>query len=206
MSEADHRPLHEADVDPDPIRQFGVWFDEASAAGLYQPEAMTLATVGPDGRPSARMVLLRGCGERGLTFFTNYDSRKARDLAAHPWAALVLFWAELHRQVRVEGRVELASPEESDTYFAGRARGSQLSAWASPQSEVVADRGVLERRVEELARQYEGRPVPRPQRWGGYRVVPDSIEFWQGRENRLHDRLCYRRDPDGGWLIVRLAP
>jgi pyridoxamine 5'-phosphate oxidase len=206
MSEADHRPLNEADIDPDPIRHFATWFEEAAAAGLYQPEAMTLATVSPEGRPSARMVLLRGFDGRGFTFFTNYDSRKARDLAARPWAALVLFWAELHRQVRVDGRVELTSAEESDAYFTGRARGSQLSAWASPQSEVLEGRGVLERRVEELARQYEGRPVPRPPRWGGYRVVPDSIEFWQGRENRLHDRLCFRRRADGGWGIVRLAP
>jgi pyridoxamine 5'-phosphate oxidase len=206
MSEADHRTLSEADADPDPIRQFATWFEEAAGAGLYQPEAMTLATVGPDGRPSARMVLLRGFDGRGFSFFTNYDSRKARDLAARPWAALVLFWAELHRQVRIEGRVEPVSAEESNAYFAGRARGSQLSAWASPQSEVLEGRGVLERRVEELARQYEGRPVPRPPRWGGYRVVPDSVEFWQGRENRLHDRLCYRRRADGGWAVVRLAP
>ena len=206
MSEADDRTLSEADVDADPLRQFGAWFREAGAAGLYQPEAMTLATVGPDGRASARVVLLRGFDERGFTFFTNYDSRKARDLAVRPWAALVLFWAELHRQVRIEGRVELISPEESDAYFAGRPRGSQLSAWASPQSEVVAGRGVLERRVEELARQYEGRPVPRPPRWGGCRVVPDAIEFWQGRANRLHDRLCFRRGADGSWQMVRLAP
>ena len=206
MSEADHRTLSEADVDPDPIRQFATWFEEAAAAGLYQPEAMTLATVTPEGRPSARLVLLRGFDGRGFSFFTNYDSRKGRDLAARPWAALVLFWAELHRQVRIEGRVELVSAEESDAYFAGRARGSQLSAWASPQSEVLEGRGVLERRVADLARQYEGRPVPRPPRWGGYRVVPDSIEFWQGRENRLHDRLCFRRRADGGWAIVRLAP
>jgi pyridoxamine 5'-phosphate oxidase len=206
MSEADHRTLSEADVDPDPIRQFATWFEEAAAAGLYQPEAMTLATVGPEGRPSARMVLLRGFDGRGFSFFTNYDSRKARDLAARPWAALVLFWAELHRQVRIEGRVEPVSAEESDAYFAGRARGSQLSAWASPQSEVLEGRGVLERRVAELARQYEGRPVPRPPRWGGYRVVPECIEFWQGHENRLHDRLSFRRRADGGWAVVRLAP
>jgi pyridoxamine 5'-phosphate oxidase len=206
MSEADHRTLSERDVDPDPRRQFAAWFREAEAAGLYQPEAMTLATVGPDGRPSARVVLFRGLDERGFTFFTNHDSRKGRDLAARPRAALVFFWAELHRQVRVEGAVEPVSAEESDAYFAGRPRGSQLSAWASPQSEVVADRGVLERRVEELARQYEGRPVPRPPNWGGLRVVPDAVEFWQGRANRLHDRLCFRRRPDGTWHLVRLAP
>jgi pyridoxamine 5'-phosphate oxidase len=206
MSEADHRPLNEADVDPDPIRQFATWFDEAAAAGLYQPEAMTLATVSPDGQPSARVVLLRGFDGRGFTFFTNYDSRKALDLAVNPRAALVLFWAELHRQVRIEGGVALVSPEESDAYFRTRPRGSQLSAWASPQSAVVDDRGVLERQVEDVTRRYEGKPVPRPPRWGGYRVVPDTIEFWQGRENRLHDRLCYRRRADGTWQIVRLAP
>jgi pyridoxamine 5'-phosphate oxidase len=206
MAEADERTLSEADVDPDPFRQFAAWFREAAAAGLYQPEAMTLATVGPDGRPSARVVLLRTFDERGFTFFTNYDSRKAHDLAARPRAALVFFWAELHRQVRVEGVAELVSAEESDAYFAGRPRGSQLSAWASPQSEVVAGRDILERRVEELARQYEGRPVPRPPRWGGCRVVPDAMEFWQGRANRLHDRLSFRRRPAGTWHMVRLAP
>lgn len=206
MSGAAFRPLDEADVDPDPFRQFRAWFAEAEAARLYQPDAMTLATATADGRPSARQVLLRGADERGFPFFTNYDSRKAAELAANPRAALLLFWAELHRQVRVEGRVEVVSAEESDAYFGTRPRGSQLSAWASPQSEVIAGRAVLEQTVAEIARRFEGGPVPRPPRWGGYRVVPDVVEFWQGRENRLHDRLCYRRRPEGGWHVVRLAP
>jgi pyridoxamine 5'-phosphate oxidase len=205
MSGPAFRPFDETNADPDPFRQFHAWFAEAEAAGLYQPDAMTLATATPEGRPSARLVLLRGIDQRGFTFFTNYDSRKARELATNPWAALVLFWATLHRQVRVEGRVEVVSAAESDAYFQTRPRGSQLGAWASPQSEVIDGRGGLEQRVEELTRRFEGQPVPRPPRWGGYRVVPDTIEFWQGRENRLHDRLCYRRRPDG-WEIVRLAP
>jgi pyridoxamine 5'-phosphate oxidase len=206
MSGAAFRPLNEADVDPDPFRQFRAWFAEAEATRLYQPDAMTLATATADGRPSARQVLLRGTDERGFTFFTNYDSRKAAELAANPRAALLLFWAELHRQVRVEGRVEAVSAEESEAYFATRPRGSQLGAWASPQSEVIAGREVLDRAMQEVTRRFEGRPVPRPPHWGGYRVVPETIEFWQGRENRLHDRLCYRRRPEGGWEVVRLAP
>jgi pyridoxamine 5'-phosphate oxidase len=206
MAGAALRPLHENDIDPDPFRQFHVWFAEAEAARIYQPDAMTLATATTDGRPSARLVLLRGVDDRGFTFFTNYDSRKGRELASNPWAALVLYWAELHRQVRIEGRVVVVSPEESDAYFQGRPRGSQISACASPQSDLLVDRTVLEQRVEELTHLFEGQPVPRPPRWGGYRVVPETLEFWQGRENRLHDRLCYRRGPEGGWTINRLAP
>jgi pyridoxamine 5'-phosphate oxidase len=206
MSGAAFRPLVETEVDPDPFRQFGAWFAEARAANVYQPDAMTLATATADGRPSARVVLLRGLDGRGFTFFTNYDSRKGAELAANPRSALVLYWAELHRQVRVEGPVEVVSAAESDAYHQTRPRGSQLSAWASPQSEAIRGRGVLEERVAELARRFEGQPVPRPPRWGGYRVVAETIEFWQGRENRLHDRLRYRRGPGGGWEIVRLAP
>jgi pyridoxamine 5'-phosphate oxidase len=206
MADAAFRPLRETDVDPDPIRQFRAWFAEAEAARLYQPDAMTVATATADGRPSARLVLLRGLDDRGFTFFTNYDSRKAAELAANPRAALVFYWAELHRQVRVEGRVEVVSPEESDAYFRTRPRGSQLGAWASPQSQVLDGRAVLEQLTDEAARRFEGQPVPRPPRWGGYRVVPEVIEFWQGRDNRLHDRLCYRRRADGGWEVVRLAP
>jgi pyridoxamine 5'-phosphate oxidase len=206
MSDAAFRPLTEDQVNPDPLQQFRAWFAEAEAAGLYQPEAMTLATATADGRPAARAVLLRGADERGFTFFTNYTSRKGRELADNPRAALLFFWAELHRQVRVEGRIEVVSESESDDYFRTRPRGSQVGAWASEQSEVLPNREALDKAFEEMDRRFEGRPVPRPLHWGGYRVVPETIEFWQGRENRLHDRLCFRRRPGGGWDIVRLAP
>jgi pyridoxamine 5'-phosphate oxidase len=196
--------LGESDVPADPLELFRVWWEEAHAASLVQPSAMTLATATPDGLPSARMVLLRGFDQCGFAFFTNYHSRKARELTANPSAALVLYWAELDRQVRVEGRVERVSPEESDGYFQTRARGSQLGAWASPQSEVIAGRDLLLRRMEELSARYPHQ-VPRPPHWGGFRVVPAAIEFWQGQPNRLHDRLRYRRI-EGGWLRERLAP
>ncbi|MCS6851034.1 MAG: pyridoxamine 5'-phosphate oxidase [Gemmataceae bacterium] len=197
--------LDEADLDPDPVRQLARWLAEAVSAGLPEPNAMALATASPTGRPATRMVLLRGLDDRGLSFFTNYLSRKGRELAANPWAALLFFWPQLARQVRVEGRVEVVSPAESDAYFRTRPRGSQLSAWASPQSEVVSGRDVLEARIQELDRQYAGREVPRPPHWGGYRVVPECFEFWQGGDHRLHDRFRYRRDADG-WRIDRLAP
>jgi pyridoxamine 5'-phosphate oxidase len=200
------RQLREADVDPDPFGQFRAWFEQACAANLLRPDAMTLATTTADGRPSARMVLLRGCDERGFAFFTNYDSRKAEELDANPQAALVFYWPEFDRQVRVEGPVERLPAEESDAYFRGRPRGSQLSAWASPQSRVIDGREVLERRVEELTAAYLDRDVPRPPFWGGYRVVPVVIEFWQGRANRLHDRLRYLREADSRWRIERLGP
>jgi pyridoxamine 5'-phosphate oxidase len=202
----DGRQLREADVDPDPFGQFRAWFEQACAANLLRPDAMTLATTTADGRPSARMVLLRGCDERGFAFFTNYDSRKAEELDANPQAALVFYWPEFDRQVRVEGPVERLSAAESDAYFRGRPRGSQLSAWASPQSRVIEGRDVLERRVEEIAAAYQDRDVPRPPFWGGYRVVPVVIEFWQGRANRLHDRLRYIRRDDGAWRVERLGP
>jgi pyridoxamine 5'-phosphate oxidase len=200
------RSLDEADLLPCPFDQFQRWFDEAKAAGQVQPEAMCLATTTPDGRPSARMVLLRGLDRRGFAFFTNYDSRKARELSENPRAALVFYWGTLDRQVRVEGRVELTSAAESDAYFASRPRGSQLGAWASPQSEVMPNRQVLEARLREIAARFAAGPVPRPPRWGGFRVVPETIEFWQDRPNRLHDRLMYVRQPDGGWIVQRLAP
>jgi pyridoxamine 5'-phosphate oxidase len=198
--------LRESDADPDPIEQFRRWFDETLAADLHEPNAMTLAAAAPDGRPSARIVLLKGFDERGFVFYTNYEGRKGWELETNPYAALVFYWGELERQVRIEGRVSRVSEEESDAYFAGRPRGSQLGAWVSEQSRPVRDRGSLEERLRELEAEYEGREVPRPPFWGGYRVEPEIIEFWQGRENRLHDRLRYRRSESGGWERERLQP
>jgi pyridoxamine 5'-phosphate oxidase len=198
--------LDEDELDPDPIRQFELWFTAANESGAPEANAMTLATATPEGRPSARMVLLRGADARGFSFFTNYESRKARELEANPFAALVFFWQELERQVRIEGRVERVSDDESDRYFHSRPKGARIGAWASPQSQVVASRLVLEARFLEFERRHAGEIVPRPVNWGGYRLVPDSIEFWQGRPNRLHDRLRYSRSPDGSWVIERLAP
>jgi pyridoxamine 5'-phosphate oxidase len=198
--------LREEDLDPDPIRQFQAWFDEAALSEVPEVNAMALATATPDGRPSVRMLLLRGVDERGFTFFTNYDSRKARELEDNPYAAMVFFWHDLERQVRVDGRVERVAAEESDRYFQSRPPGSCLGAYVSPQSAVIPGREVLETRFRELESQYAEGPIPRPANWGGYRLIPDSIEFWQGRPNRLHDRLRYTRRPLGGWLIERLAP
>ena len=207
MLGSDHtrQPLLEKNLNPDPFKQFQTWLDEALAADLAQPLGMTLATATPGGRPSARMVLLRGFDSKGFVFFTNYTSRKAKELDNNPRAALVLYWAELDRQVRIEGTVQRVAADESDTYFQTRPRGSRLGALASPQSELIPDRAFLERRMEELIRQYPD-DIPRPGFWGGYRVIPVSIEFWQGQENRLHDRLRYRRDENGPWIIERLAP
>jgi pyridoxamine 5'-phosphate oxidase len=197
--------LSESDVAPDPIEQFRRWFDETLDAGLHEPNAMTVATATPDGRPSARVVLLKGFDERGFAFYTNYEGRKATELEANPRCALLFYWGELERQVRVEGRAYRLTAEESDAYYASRPRGSRLGALASRQSQTIENRGVLEDRLRKLEREYERREVPRPPYWGGYRVEPNTFEFWQGRENRLHDRIVYRRDP-GGWRLERLQP
>jgi pyridoxamine 5'-phosphate oxidase len=197
--------LVEADVDPDPVVQFGRWFDDANAANLVEPSAMTLATAGADGVPSARMVLLRGVDQRGFVFYTNYESRKAAELAANPRAALVFWWGELQRQVRVEGPVQRTSDEESAAYFRTRPPGHRLGAWASPQSRVIPSRAVLDERVAELEARHPDGDLPLPPFWGGYRLVAEVVELWQGRPNRLHDRLRYTRTP-GGWRIERLAP
>jgi pyridoxamine 5'-phosphate oxidase len=197
--------LNETDVDADPIRQFSAWFEQALAAQVPEPNAMTLATVGADGRPSARIVLLKGYDAAGFVFHTNYESRKGKELAVHPFAALVFFWSELERQVRIEGKVERLPAAESDAYFQSRPLGSRLSAWASRQSEPVADRTTLEQVLEEMSQRFQGGDVPRPPFWGGLRLRPDAIEFWQGGSNRLHDRLRYR-PAAAGWRIERLSP
>jgi pyridoxamine 5'-phosphate oxidase len=198
--------LSEDELPSDPIALVQRWFAEARALGIEQADAMTLATATPDGRPSARAVLLKGIDARGFAFYTNYESRKGRELDANPRAALALLWIPLQRQVRVTGAVARLSAEESDAYFATRPRGSQLAAWASAQSRPLADRAELEARWEALDERYGGLAVPRPPHWGGYRVEPDEIEVWQGRANRLHDRFAYTRGADGGWERVRLQP
>jgi len=200
------RGLSETDVDSDPFKQFRVWFSDALAANLIEPNAMTLATATRDGKPSARTVLLKGFDERGVVFYTNYESRKGQELAENPWAALVFLWAELERQVRIEGWVEKCSAVESDTYFHSRPLGSRLSACISRQSQVISSREILEHRLEELMAENANGDIPRPPYWGGYRLNPTSFEFWQGRPSRLHDRLRYRLLNDGNWLIERLSP
>jgi pyridoxamine 5'-phosphate oxidase len=198
--------LREQDVDPDPLLQFRAWLDEASASGVFEPEAAALATATPDGAPSVRMVLLKGFDERGFRFFTSYESRKGSELAANPRAALLFHWKELGRQVRIEGPVERLSREESAEYARTRSRDSRLSALASPQSRVVASREELEALVAEAEVRYGHGEVPLPDHWGGYLLAPRVYELWQHREHRLHDRLRYRREGPGGWVVERLGP
>lgn len=198
--------LSETDVLSDPMSQFAVWFEEALDSSLPEPNAMTLATATRDGFPSARTVLLKGFDKQGFVFFTNYESRKGRELAENPQAALLFTWLELERQVRIEGTVEKVSREESQAYFVSRPKASRIGAWASPQSKKINNREILENRVAELMREYDGnKTIPLPPFWGGFRLKPQVIEFWQGRENRLHDRICYTRRKEE-WEIARLAP
>jgi len=198
--------LAEASLDPDPMRQFQQWLQQAVAAGLKEPNAMTLATVGPSGQPSARLVLLKAVDARGFTFFTNYRSRKGRELATNPWAALNFPWVDLERQVCVIGRVSKVDRVESEAYFKIRPRGARLGAWASRQSAVIPGRSVLEDKMKQLEAEYPGDDVPRPPHWGGYVLKPEQIEFWQGRPDRLHDRLRYTRLRNDRWKIERLSP
>ncbi|TKC09267.1 pyridoxamine 5'-phosphate oxidase [Pedobacter frigoris] len=197
--------LSENDVESNPILQFKKWFADAVNARLYEPNVMTLATADSDGKPSARIVLLKGFDESGFVFFTNYESKKGQDLIENPQAALVFFWAELERQVRIEGLVTKVDAQTSSDYFHSRPIGSQIGAMASPQSSIINDRSLLEEKVKELTSEYEGKEIPRPLHWGGYLIEPKFIEFWQGRSSRLHDRIAYDL-VDGSWIINRLAP
>jgi pyridoxamine 5'-phosphate oxidase len=198
--------LDARDLEPDPLKQFAKWFEEALKAGIREPNAMVLATVGADAQPSARIVLLKGVDERGFSFFTSYQSRKAAELDHNSKAALSFPWVELERQVNVTGGVTKLSREESEAYFKVRPRGSRLGALASRQSSVIPDRNLLEQRMRELESQFPGDEIPMPEHWGGYCLAPNQIEFWQGRPNRLHDRFRYSRGDNGGWTINRLAP
>ncbi|MPR36370.1 pyridoxamine 5'-phosphate oxidase [Salmonirosea aquatica] len=198
--------LSETAVDKNPLLQFRNWFDTALEAGLSEPNTMHLSTLGENSRPSGRIVLLKELDEQGFVFYTNYHSRKGRDLALHPFASLTFFWVDLERQVRIEGSVEKVSAKESDEYFAIRPRGSQIGAWVSHQSENLPSREILEEQQAEYEKQFADQTVPRPPHWGGYRLVPDRMEFWQGRPSRLHDRIAYMRDSTGSWTIGRLSP
>jgi pyridoxamine 5'-phosphate oxidase len=199
--------LSETDIEPNPIEQFNTWFQQALDADLIEPNAMTLATATSDGKPTARIVLLKGVSDRGFVFYTNYESQKGQQLIANPYAALVFLWDKLERQVRIEGKVEQLQSEESAKYFHSRPKASQLGAWASDQSRVIPNREVLEQKLADLQKKYSGdATVPLPQHWGGFRVIPNHIEFWQGRSSRLHDRLVYDLQADGSWSIKRLSP
>jgi pyridoxamine 5'-phosphate oxidase len=197
--------LDVADVSTDPLRQFRIWLDDALAANVPEANAMHLSTVSADGRPSGRIVLLKGLDDRGFVFFTNYLSRKGKEMEAHPFGALTFFWSELERQVRIEGRVEKVSASESDEYFQSRPRGSQIGALVSDQSSEIENREVLENKRIQLEKKYENTLIPRPDHWGGYRIVPHFLEFWQGRPSRLHDRIAYQQN-GSQWLISRLSP
>ena len=198
--------LRRSDLNPDPIKQFANWFTTAIETGIRDVNAMSLATAGQDAKPSVRIVLLKSFDEDGFVFFTNYESEKGKQLEANPYAALGFYWIELDRQIRISGKVDKTSRKESQTYFHSRPVGSQLSAWASRQSAVLDGRRVLDARMEEMNERFAGKRVPVPPHWGGYRLKPDNMEFWQGRSNRLHDRFRYTRQSDGSWLIERLAP
>jgi len=198
--------LRRSDLDPNPIKQFANWFTTAIETGIRDVNAMSLATAGQDAKPSVRIVLLKSFDEDGFVFFTNYESEKGKQLEANPYAALGFYWIELDRQIRISGKVDKTSREESQTYFHSRPVGSQLSAWASRQSAVLDGRRVLDARMEEMNERFADKRVPLPPHWGGYRLKPDNMEFWQGRSNRLHDRFRYTRHSDGSWLIERLAP
>ncbi len=198
--------LRRSDLNPDPIKQFANWFTTAIEMGIRDVNAMSLATAGQDAKPSVRIVLLKSFDEDGFVFFTNYESEKGKQLEANPYAALGFYWIELDRQIRISGKVDKTSRKESQTYFHSRPVGSQLSAWASSQSAVLDGRRVLDARMEEMNERFADKRVPLPPHWGGYRLKPDNMEFWQGRSNRLHDRFRYTRQSDGSWLIERLAP
>ena len=199
-------PLNPEDVTANPVEQFKLWFKNASESGIYEPNAMTLSTVSPEGKPSARIVLLKGFDEKGFIFYTNYDGRKGKQLAENPFAALTFYWDVIHRQVRIEGKVKKLSAKASTAYFQKRPKGSQIGAWASPQSQAISGREILEQNVADLIAKHEKDEVlPRPKHWGGYVVIPEIIEFWQGRDNRLHDRVTYEKK-GRGWKTSRLAP
>ena len=205
--EYEQATLQEADVARDPLRQFTLWYEAAVAAKVPEPEAMTLSTATPEGRPSARIVLLRGYDDRGFCFFSNYNSHKGRELAANPYAALTFHWVEQERQVRIEGRVEKTSAAESDAYFFSRPSRSRIGAWSSPQSDVIPNRETLDELFKRFKEQYpDESAIPRPEHWGGYRLIPTRIEFWRGRPSRLHDRLQFSRDGEADWKLQRLAP
>jgi pyridoxamine 5'-phosphate oxidase len=197
--------LEEKDAQKNPIDQFKIWFQQALDSELLEPNAMTVSTTTKDGYPSARIVLLKAFDERGFVFFTNYDSKKGQKLTHNPYASLVFWWGELERQIRIEGKVEKVTPQESDQYFYSRPRDSQLGAWVSQQSKIIESRAILDQEFAKLKAQYEDKIIPRPEHWGGFRVIPNLMEFWQGRPNRLHDRLLYRQDHDT-WIMERLAP